>query len=393
MESSIDLVNSARRWTASNTVLSVGFGLTGSGTVMLGVLLPSLAQKWGMRDDVAGLLLLAQFVGSSMGAILTGADRVRALRNGYGLLVASACALAFAGRDASFAFFFLFGMGLGMTMTATSLLFSEQFGDDRAAKLERINFAWSAGAAAAPLLLARLLHGSSFGALFELVEVLFLLFFVWVTLRDRAQLFQAPAKPVALAGQGLALSGFLVPLVAMATCSVGVETSLSGWLTMYSHRAAPMSREGSAIAASLFWFGILLSRLAFSTRLLAIVGRKTVLGWALCGAAASVALLLAAHSPAAIRGAAGLAGFCIGPLYPLVLSFILERCQQGWIFAVAGIGSSFLPWLTGVVSAHSGSLRRGLMAPCCAAFLMIALYMVGFWRADSQTASGGRPVA
>jgi len=73
---------------------------------MLGVLLPAILQKWGLRDDAAGFLFLLQFLGSSLGAILTGANRVRTLIAGYGLLVASSGALAFTGLHALFAIFF-----------------------------------------------------------------------------------------------------------------------------------------------------------------------------------------------------------------------------------------------------------------------------------------------
>jgi MFS transporter, FHS family, glucose/mannose:H+ symporter len=60
-----------------------------------------------------------------------------------------------------------------------------------------------------------------------------------------------------------------------------------------------------------------------------------------------------------------------------LLSFILERTSKGWAFAVAGVGSAVLPWLTGLFSAHFGSLRYGLIVPCGAAALMVALFSVG----------------
>jgi fucose permease len=167
-------------------------------------------------------------------------------------------------------------------------------------------------------------------------------------------------------------------------CSVGVEGALSGWLTTYSHRADALSAGGASIAASLFWFGIVISRLAFSTRLLAIVGRRRLLRALLWCVAPSVLLLVAAHHPASIRITAALAGLCIGPLYPLLLSFILQRSPHGWVFAVAGLGSALLPWLTGFFSAHFGSLRYGLIAPCGTAVLMILIFFVGIRSADSS---------
>jgi len=378
------LEDSPDRWSVSSLVLGAGFGFTGAGTVMLGVLLPVLSQKWGLRDDTAGFLFFLQFLGSSLGAVLTGANRVRSILTGYGLLVVSACALAFAGPHSSFAAFFLFGTGLGMAMTATSLLISDRYGDHRAVLLERLNFAWAAGATAAPILFLPFLRSANPRPLFFIFQGLFLLLFVWVLFRER----QADPRPAFTQDESRprspAMAGWLLPLVVLAMCAVGVESSLSGWLTTYSHRADPEHTGGAALTTSLFWLGIMVSRLTFSTSLLTTIGRQKVLRITLWGAAASVALLIAVHSPALIHVASGLSGLCIGPLYPLLLSFLLERSPRGWIFAVAGMGSALFPWLTGLLSAHLGGLRYGLIAPCCAALLMVLLLSVSLRPAPSS---------
>jgi MFS transporter, FHS family, glucose/mannose:H+ symporter len=370
------------RWTLSDLLLGAGFFLTGMGTVMLGVLLPSLSARWGMRDDAAGFLLFLQFLGSSLGASLLGPRRVRGLIAGYGLLIVSVCALAFAGMRLSFVLFFFVGLGLGMAMTATSLLFSDRYPGDRAARLERLNFAWAAGASAGPVLFLPFLRLPNLDPLFFTLTGLFLLLFLWSVLRER----EAPLRPQSVLDgapeqQSVPLAT-LLPLLLMAVGSVGIEASMSGWLTTYSHRADSVGVGGAVFAPSLFWFGIVVSRLLFSTRLLAIVGRR-LLRATLWGVAAALALLVAAQHPAPIRIAAMLAGLSIGPLYPLLLSFILKRSSRGWIFAVAGIGSALLPWLTGVLSAHFGSLRYGLIAPGGAAVLMVLLSFIGLRRKDS----------
>jgi fucose permease len=208
-----------------------------------------------------------------------------------------------------------------------------------------------------------------------------------VILRERQE--AACVEPILDASplQGPAPLGSLLPLLVLAMCSVGVETALSGWLTTYSHRANPNGGEAAALSTSIFWLGMVLSRLIFSTRLLAITGRSRVLRATLWGVAASVGLLVVVHSTVPIRLAAGLAGLCIGPVYPLLLSFLLERSSHGWVFAVAGIGSAVLPWFTGLLSAHFGSLRYGLIAPCGAAVLMIVLSSISIRTAPSSVAS------
>ncbi len=356
---------------SSIVVLSSGFSLTGAGTVMLGVLLPVLAQRWSLRDDTAGLLLFLQFLGSALGAVFTTLNRIRSLMAGYGLLAASAGVLAFTGSHPPFATFFFFGLGLGMTMTSTSLLFSDRWGNDRAAKLEWLNFAWSAGATVGPVAFLPFLHMSDVHTLFLVVAGLSLSLLAWVAFRESRQ--PRPVPENSSPRVRVERSGVFLQLIFLAVCAVGVEAALSGWLTTYSHRVGLRSLAGAAMATSLFWFGGMLSRLAFSTRLLAKIGRHTTLQGAIWGVAATVAALIAAPTPTAILVTAGLAGLCIGPLYPLLLSFLLERSARGWIFSMGGIGAALFPWFTGLLSAHFHSLRVGLIAPWGAGLLMIAL--------------------
>ncbi|MGH9587403.1 MAG: MFS transporter [Acidobacteriaceae bacterium] len=385
----------------SALVLTLGFSLTGAGTLTLGVLLPVLSHKWGLADSNAGLLLFLQFLGSTLGAVLNGKERVRSMAIGYALLVASACALAFAGPMTLFPSYFLFGLGLGMAMTATNLLFSDRYAEDRAAKLERLNFTWSAGAMAAPALLLPFLRGASLVVLYLGYVGLFLLLLLWVLLRER----RIPVKTAAgnrsqergtAAGAGAAARepatlSFLLPLVLMATCSVGVETALGGWLSTYSHRSHPAGVGEGAFATLLFMLGIVLSRLLFSTSLLERIGRERVLRWAFWSTAVWVALLIAGHDRLLIDAASLLCGLSIGPLYPLLLAFLLARCPSGWIFAAAGAGSAIFPWLTGVISTQAGSLRYGLLAPWGATLLMIVLTPIGLRNARPRAVAAELP--
>jgi FHS family glucose/mannose:H+ symporter-like MFS transporter len=380
--SSISELTPARR-AASSFVLSFGFSLTGAATVMLGVLLPVLSQRWALTDETAGLLLFLQFLGSALGAVCTGLHRVRSLIYGYALLVLSMCAIAFSTARAPFGAFLFYGLGLGMAMTATSLLITDRSGDESAAKLEGLNFIWSVGATAGPMLFLPFLHRVDVRALFLLLLGLFLLLLAWVAFAERQEprRAQKPESQTADAGAVRAL----LPLVILAMCAVGVEAAMSGWLTTYSHRAGLRSPAGAALATSLFWFGEMLSRLAFSTRLLAKIGRRATLHATIGGVLVSLIALIAVPSPSAILAVAAIAGICIGPLYPLLLSFMLEHSARGWIFAVGGLGAAIFPWLTGALSSHFHSLRFGLMAPCAAGLIMVLLQAVTGWRDQAAT--------
>jgi FHS family glucose/mannose:H+ symporter-like MFS transporter len=379
--SSISKPDPPRR-TISGFVLSLGFSLTGAATVMLGVLLPVLSRRWALSDETAGLLLFLQFLGSALGAVCTGLNRVRSLIYGYALLVLSMGAIALSSSRAPFAAFFFYGLGLGMAMTATSLLITDRSRDESATKLEGLNFIWSVGATAGPMLFLPFLHRVDIRALFLVLLGIFFLLLAWVSLAERQEPRRTQRKESRAAGS--AAMKALLPLVILAMCTVGVEAALSGWLTTYSHRAGLRSLAGAALATSLFWFGEMLSRLAFSTRLLAKIGRRATLHATIWGVLVSLAALVAAPYPSAILVAAAVAGVCIGPLYPLLLSFMLEHSARGWIFAVGGVGAAVFPWLTGALSSHFNSLRFGLIAPCGAGLIMVLLQTVAASRANAS---------
>lgn len=376
-----------QRQTISAIVLSVGFGLTGAGTVMLGVLLPVLSQRWSLTDASAGTLLFMQFLGSALGAVFTGLNRVRALAIGYALMALSTAAISFASAHAPFAAFFFYGLGLGMVMTATSLLITDRSGDESAARLEGLNFIWSVGATSGPIFFLPFLHNAGVRALFLLLLALSVLLLAWVVFAEHHQP-RTHTKPAQATAPGA--RGILFSLIILAMCSVGVEAALSGWLTTYSHRAGLNSLAGSALATSLFWFGEMLSRLAFSTRLLAKMGRRATLRATICAVLITVVALVAAPYPSAILVVAALAGISVGPLYPLLLSYMLEHSARGWIFAVGGLGAAIFPWLTGLLSSHFHSLRFGLAAPCAAALIMVLMQFTAV-RADNS-AHGASPL-
>ena len=175
---------SARR-TLSTAILSMGCSFTGAGTVMLGVLLPTLSQRWGLRDDQAGLLLFLQFAASGLGAIVTGLNRIRSLAIGYGVMATALAALFFRGPRLAYGAIFFYGLGLGMAMTSTSLLFSDRWVQDRAAKLEWLNFVWSAGATAGPVCFLFFLRGTDFRLLFIVMFSLSIALLAWVAFMER----------------------------------------------------------------------------------------------------------------------------------------------------------------------------------------------------------------
>jgi fucose permease len=107
------------------------------------------------------------------------------------------------------------------------------------------------------------------------------------------------------------------------------------------------------------------------------VREEVLLGIALTGAFAGVAGLLAFHPLPAVIAAAAVTGLCFAPIFPICVSIFMtlaaDAAQARWMFAIAGVGSSTLPWLTGHLSARTGSLHAGLLVPLFAVAAMLAM--------------------
>ena len=70
-------------------------------------------------------------------------------------------------------------------------------------------------------------------------------------------------------------------------------------------------------------------------------------------------------------------GAALAPIFPLLLACFFATARSSsdsrWVLAICGFGGSVLPWLTGWVSARSGSLRLGLITVPAALFLILCL--------------------
>src|SRR6266700_1274092 len=130
--------------------LYAGFALTGTGTTLLGCILPILITTLRINDARAGLLFAAQFTGSALGALFVGHNYFISLTRGYLLLVGSAVSIACFFSSYSVVLLWIFGLGLGLTMTSTSMLISALFTQDRGAKLSLLNAFWGLGAILSP---------------------------------------------------------------------------------------------------------------------------------------------------------------------------------------------------------------------------------------------------
>jgi MFS transporter, FHS family, glucose/mannose:H+ symporter len=367
--------------------LHIGFAATGFGSTLLGCLLPALHSAWNLSDAHAGLLFACQFTGASIGALLVRQDLFRSLQHGYLLMVASAAVLGMLHGYGAAGIFFVFGLGLGWAMTSINMIGGTVF-ERPGAALSLLNASWIVGAALAPGVGSRWVRYWPPMHIYFVVAIGFAA--IALILREyRANLLGNYTRRLKISQETtpwLLIAEFSL----LAFLYVGVEVSVSGWMMTFVRRLPIGGGLWAALITSCFWLSLLCGRLLAPTVLLRVSESRLLLA-TMVVACCSVVLILLNHSPVAILISAASAGLALGPIFPLCASRVLalshESPQTKWLFSVAGMGGSVLPWLTGRLSTYAGSLRDGLLVPVFALGIMIVCFAVIVRRSHADVAS------
>lgn len=354
------------------------FALTAVADAITGPMLPALARAFHLSDSQSGLLLFCFFAGMAVGALLCVGNYARVL--GLGFLAMSLFCLLFPWISLSllFPFAFLLGVSVGVPMTAVSLFVGRNFADRRAATLTLLNFSWSAGALVAPLLAARMLAVATWQSVYFVLAgaAATAALMVFFSLRDTAETARLTPETTGLRNVRM-VSLFAI----FFFLEVGMEVTFGAWTSTYILRTTGTSITRAAAAAAIFWGGFLASR-GLSPIMLLHLRPGVVLRIALATALASSALLLVTRSAIVIDAAFLFLGVALAPVFPVTLAVFFDRARHSsdsrFVLAVSGFGGSVIPWIVGMISAHSGSLRLGLLVT--PAVLLAMLLMLPWLR-------------
>ena len=360
--------------------------MCGMVTVLPGPLLPVMAAQWGLRDVQSGAFFAAVFAASTVGSIFSPHWLRKNLPLGYGamtcgvlLLMAGEMARAAVGHVMALIAFALIGLGIGLSVTATNLsvgMIAEDAGPgERARRISLVNLWWGVGAVACPWLIAA---AERAGVLRWLLAApaagTASMFWALLPLWRGSRLGVMAAPRASLRSE----AGVLAFFAAFLFLYVGVETAVGGWITTYTIRFSGMALADASLMVSAYWLALLAGRWLGSLALVK-VAERTVLLAGLGVSLLAVAVLVAPHGRGAVLTAVALAGAGFGPVFPIGVSRMLARVRDhrntGWVFAVTASGGAVLPWLTGLVSTRTGSLRDGfgVAMAAMAAILVLAV--------------------
>lgn len=355
-------------------LLYLEFALTGIATTLLGPLLPLFIRQCSMSDTAAGSLVAAQFAGQFVGSLFTNRHLRNSVVAGMPLITVGVAALGFSSCSFSYLCAASYGVGLGLTITATNLIIASQ-SERRAYSLILLNFLWGVGAVSSPILVEwarrhQLLPWSLLG--FGVVT-----FGLWLAMICSS----LSSPPQTAAGSGAPWdSPPLLFFGALFFLYVGVETSVGAWTAVYATRMPHVNEPAGASAVGCFWLALLSGRL-INAALLRRATERLIYMFSLAIMLAGFSLFLLAKSSVHVLLAASVTGLGLAPLFPLLVSFasdtLLATRNSGWVFSSAGLGGAAVPWLTGQISARSGSLRAGFLLPASAAVIITIFSLAG----------------
>ena len=371
--------------TALLAVLFAGFVLSGIATTIVGPMLPVFIRRWGLDDGQAGLFPSIQFLAALAGTAVSGAWMAwrgyrPSLVAGYALMGFGLATINASTHGNALAAATALGFGYGLITPGTNLYVAEAGGAHSASLLNLLNFTWGAGAMACSPLIAMALRNNRLPglligyAIFGGMLALALLFARFGAEKHEKTSDTAGAAP-RLVGHGVTIA-----LAALFFMYVGMETSIGVWSAEYSRRIAHGITNMTTLAPMFFYAGLTSGRGLAPLVLLSLSEGPLVIGALSLVAIGTTALIFSTTLKVAIAGVF-LAGLGCASIYPIYIAWLSKwygaqaKRIGGFLFALASLGGAAGPWLVGIFSEYSGSLRVGFLVPLLSALFMICILM------------------
>lgn len=366
----------------------VSFLPTGILQTLLGPMLPILIARWAMNDTQAGDLFLVQFLASLVGVQLSAVLLARlgfrpAFLSGL-LLMAGGVATLYMGS------FWLglisvaaFGLGLGLIVPSDNLLIAEigSGSGSRASAVSLLNFFWGVGAVFCSLMVAWTAAHKVLP--FFLGSVALVLVLLAVAMRNLP--FPAAAKAVDSSAsspswRALAKSPAIWIFAAIFFLYPGAETAVGGWIGSYVSRLGAHGLELASMMPAFFYLALTVGR-AVGTVFLRHFSERSVLRAGYAVGAAGIGLMLWAPALLGVIGGTLITGLSFATLYPITVARLSQRFGVAArsigavMFSLASVGPAVIPWMVGVISHATGSLRAGLFLPFGATVILFLIHL------------------
>ena len=386
----------------------IAFLPTGILQTLLGPMLPILIARWALNDTQAGNLFLVQFLASLAGVQLSGLLLTRwgfrpAFLWGLLLMACGVSTLLLGSSALGMAAVAAYGLGLGLLVPSDNLLIAEigsgsssdsgvaSQASSRASAVSLLNFFWGVGAVFCSLMVAwTAAHKLLPFFLGSVALFLLLLAFAMRNLPFPAATTSSAKSAATPEGSSsssswreLVKSPAIWIFAAIFFLYPGAETAVGGWIGSYVSRLGPRGASMASIAPlmpAFFWTALTVGR-ALGTVFLRHFSERSVLRAGYGAGAAGIGLMLWAPTLAAVIGGALITGLSFATLYPITVARLSQRFGVAArsigavMFSLAAVGPAVIPWMVGVISHSTGSLRAGLLLPLGATVILFLVHL------------------
>jgi FHS family glucose/mannose:H+ symporter-like MFS transporter len=369
------------------------FFAASGGLVLFGIVLALLGTLFGLPEMRARLhvnlgqqgdLFLLLYFGVLVASVLVGPLIDRIGNKAVLLVSAVLVTVALGGFAAAESFAaaavsgFVLGVGGGALNIAANVLVSDLYGDERGPMLNLLGLFYGIGALLLPLLAA------SISALLTIRQLLICAAMLAALTAAAYALLRFPpareahgfsARQVAQVARypGILLLAFLL------FCQSGNEASIGGWTSTYAGALGAGARRATWVLTG-YWAAMMAGRL-LAARLLRRLGKAQLVFASSAGSVAGCAVLLLAHSVAALAAGVALLGLSFAAVYPTTLAIAGDRYPRfsgtvfGLLFSVGIVGGMTFPWVIGHLGESYG-MRLPMALPLVSATMICALVTV-----------------
>jgi FHS family glucose/mannose:H+ symporter-like MFS transporter len=369
----------------------IAFLPTGILQTLLGPMLPILIARWAINDTQAGNLFLVQFLASLAGVQLSAVLLARwgfrpAFLLGLLLMAGGVATIYMGSLGLGLASVATYGLGLGLLVPSDNLLIAEigsgssasAGAGSRASAVSLLNFFWGVGAVFCSLMVAWTAAHKLLPFFLGAVAVFLLL----LALAMRNLSFPAAAKSEesALSWRDLVKSPAIWIFAAIFFLYPGAEAAVGGWVGSYVARLGSHGLEIASMMPAFFYSTLTVGR-ALGTAFLHHFSERNVLRAGYAAGAAGIALMLWAPALAGVIAGALITGLSFSTLYPIAVAQLSQRFGVAArsigavVFSLASVGPAVIPWMVGVISHATGSLRAGLLLPLAATVILFFIHL------------------
>lgn len=356
---------------------------TGVLTTLLGPMLPILMARWALNDTQAGNLFLVQFLSSLVGVQLSGVLLSRlgfrpAFLLGLLLMACGTATLLLGSVGIGFASVAVYGLGLGLIVPTDNLLIAEISPGSRSGAVSLLNFFWGFGAVFCSLMIAWAAAHRALPVFLGAVTVFLLV--LALGMRNLAFPPAAVDQSSTSNWRDVARTPTFWLFAAVFFLYPGAETAVGGWIGSYVSRLGPHEATVAPLMPAFFWAALTTGR-GLGTFFLSRVPENRLLraGFA-TGSAGIVCMLWSTSLRGVILGAL-ITGLSYSTLYPVTVARLSQRFGVAArsigavMFSLASIGPALIPWMVGLTSQATGSLRAGLSLPLGATLILFLIHL------------------